>query len=229
MENTWFAIERSAAVQSKPVALQLLDQPIVLVRAPSGSVIALEDRCPHQGVPLSHGRIGPKGLMCRYHGWSFDSQGRCTSMPGMESDCIEEIRVQSYQTQESHGLIWVARRTPAVMPSCLGAMTGRRPPYLLWEQKWRESAVDIRAKLSGRWLSEGSVMQMERPASLGCAVLLTLCITPETLARCRVFAVAQVTTRWLPEWAAQIAAMPALTQLADAQALLGRDLPIGAR
>jgi nitrite reductase/ring-hydroxylating ferredoxin subunit len=226
MENSWFVIERSAAVQSKPVALRLLDQPMVLVRTPAGAVIALEDRCPHQGVPLSHGRLGPKGLMCRYHGWSFDAQGRCTSMPGMESDCIDEVRVRSYRTHEQHGLIWVSRSSSSVMPSRLGATSGPSPPYFLWEQKWRESAADLQARLSDRWVSEGSVVQMERRASLGCAALITLCITPETLAGCRVFAVAQIATRWLPHWAAEIVAMPLLKELADAEALLGGDLPI---
>jgi nitrite reductase/ring-hydroxylating ferredoxin subunit len=228
MENGWFVIERSAAIQSKPVGLHLLDQPIVLVRTPAGSVIALEDRCPHQGVPLSHGRLGPKGLMCRYHGWSFDGQGRCTSMPGMESDCIEEIRVQSFQTQELHGLIWVSLGAPALMPSCLGAMGGRRPPYFLWEHKWRESAADLQARLSDRWFSEGSVVQIERRTSLGCAVRVTLCITP-ALAGCRVFAVAQIATRWLPDWAAEMVAIPALRELADAEALLRSDLTIATR
>jgi nitrite reductase/ring-hydroxylating ferredoxin subunit len=227
MENSWFVIERSVAVQSKPVASHLLDRPIVLVRTSAGSVIALEDRCPHQGVPLSHGRLGPKGLMCRYHGWSFDGQGRCTAMPGMESDCIEEIRVKSYLTQELHGLIWGSRGTSAVMPTCLGTMRGRRSPYFLWEQKRRESAADLQDRLSDRWFSEGSVVQMERHAGLGCAILVSLCITPETLASCRVFAVAQIATRWLPEWLAEIVAMPVLKELDNPQALLGSDLPSG--
>ena len=229
MENNWFVIERSAAVQSKPVALHLLDQPIVLVRTPAGSIIALEDRCPHQGVPLSHGRLGLKGLMCRYHGWSFDAQGRCTSMPGMESDGIKEIRVQSYQIRELHGLIWIARSASAVMPSCMDAMAGPRSAYFLWERKWRESAANLQARLSDRCDFEGSVVQMKRRARLGCAVLITVCITPDTLAGCRVFAVAQIATRWLPYWVAELVATPVLKQLADAEALLSSDLPISTR
>ena len=43
------------------------------------------DVCPHRLVPLSEGRINEKGqLECPYHGWSFDGEGSCTSIPQAE-------------------------------------------------------------------------------------------------------------------------------------------------
>jgi nitrite reductase/ring-hydroxylating ferredoxin subunit len=219
-DDAWFVIERSAAIQSKPVALHFLDQPIVLVRAADGAIIALEDRCPHQGVPLSHGRLGPKGLMCRFHGWSFDGRGRCTSMPGMDSELVDEIRVRSYQIQERDGLIWISRSATMPMPACMADMDGRNSPYFLWEAKWRESAAVLQSRLGRKYYSDGSVVQIDARAALGCAVRTTLCITPETSISCRVFAIAQIETRWLPHWVAHILTMPARDRLGDPQALL---------
>jgi nitrite reductase/ring-hydroxylating ferredoxin subunit len=226
LDDYWFVMERSAAVESKPVGLHILDQAIVLVRAADGSIMALDDRCPHQGVPLSHGRLGPHGLMCRYHGWSFNAAGRCTSMPGMSSDFIDEVRVQSYQAQEKQGLIWIARNPNALMPRCVGEMPCKSSTYFLWERKWRESAATLQSRLAESSYSEGSVVQINRQAPLGCTVRTTLCITPDTAVTCRVFALAHIETRWMPQWLAQFIALRALNRLGDPNSLLGSDLPV---
>jgi nitrite reductase/ring-hydroxylating ferredoxin subunit len=223
LDDYWFVIERSAAIESKPVALHILHQSIVLVRVADGSIMGLEDRCPHQGVPLSHGRLGPFGLMCRYHGWSFNAAGRCTSMPGMSSASIDEVRVQSYQVQEKQGLIWVARSPGTLLPRCISEMPGKSSSHFLWEKKWRESAATLQSRLSERFFSEGSVVQIDQQAPLGCAVRTTLCITPDTAVTCRVFALAHIETRWLPLWLAHFIAWRALNRLGDPRSLLGSD------
>lgn len=225
-DDYWFALQRSAAIESKPVGLHILGQSIVLVRAADGSIMALEDRCPHQGVPLSHGRLGPHGLMCRYHGWSFNAAGRCTSMPGMSSDFIDEVRVQSYQVQEKQGLIWIARKPGALMPTCISDMPAKSSNYFLWETKRRESAATLQSRLGESFYSEGSVVQIDQQAPLGCTIRTTLCITPDTALTCRVFALAHIETRWMPQWLAQFIALRALNRLSDPNSLLSSDLPV---
>ena len=43
---------------------------------------AFLDVCPHRLVPLSEGRItDSKELQCAYHGWLFESSGKCTAIP----------------------------------------------------------------------------------------------------------------------------------------------------
>lgn len=42
-------------------------------------VHALDDRCPHQGYPLSQGRVDGCTLVCQWHNWIFDLRsGECT-------------------------------------------------------------------------------------------------------------------------------------------------------
>lgn len=44
------------------------------------------DACPHRLAPLSEGRIDGAGrLQCSLHGWSFDGDGRCASLPQVGS------------------------------------------------------------------------------------------------------------------------------------------------
>jgi nitrite reductase/ring-hydroxylating ferredoxin subunit len=224
LDDHWFVMERAAAVESKPLGFHIFDQSVVLVRAADGSIMALEDRCPHQGVPLSQGRLGLHGLMCRYHGWSFNAAGRCTSMPGMSSDFIDEVRVQSYQVQEKLGLIWIARNPKARMPRCISEMPAKTSTRFLWERKWPESAATLQSRLSKSSFSEGSVVQISRQAPFGCTVRTTLCITPDTAVSCRVFASAHIATRWLPQWLSLLIAGRALHRLGDPRAVLGSDL-----
>jgi nitrite reductase/ring-hydroxylating ferredoxin subunit len=44
-----------------------------------GEVDALDDRCPHQGYPLSQGTLRGRVLTCAWHNWKFDlDTGNCT-------------------------------------------------------------------------------------------------------------------------------------------------------
>lgn len=47
------------------------DKKIALVNL-NGKIHALEDRCPHQGQPLSGGMVVGESLMCLFHGAQFD-------------------------------------------------------------------------------------------------------------------------------------------------------------
>lgn len=43
------------------------------------SVHALDDRCPHQGFPLSRGSVNDRVLTCEWHNWKFELEtGACT-------------------------------------------------------------------------------------------------------------------------------------------------------
>jgi toluene monooxygenase system ferredoxin subunit len=46
----------------------------VLIANLDGEVVAYEDRCAHQGVPLSRGRLDRPScaLTCSAHGWQYD-------------------------------------------------------------------------------------------------------------------------------------------------------------
>ena len=50
----------------------LADQRVLLLRTDAG-VCAYVDRCPHLGVPLSHGTLNGNVLTCRAHRYSYDA------------------------------------------------------------------------------------------------------------------------------------------------------------
>ena len=52
-----------------------------------GAFSTMDDACPHKLAPLSLGKVTDDGgLMCRYHGWCFNSSGKCTKIPMATSE-----------------------------------------------------------------------------------------------------------------------------------------------
>lgn len=68
--------------------------------------MALEDRCPHRGAPLSAGTCDNGTIRCPYHGWRFGSDGRCLEIPALQR-AEPHRRVPTYPVQERAGLVWV--------------------------------------------------------------------------------------------------------------------------
>jgi phenylpropionate dioxygenase-like ring-hydroxylating dioxygenase large terminal subunit len=93
-------------------AANFAGQPIVLVRPQSGPVFALEDRCAHRQVPLSKGVVTDCAIRCCYHGWTYDSAGKCLSAPNIPKDRLP-AGVRSYPCREQDDLILVWPGDPA--------------------------------------------------------------------------------------------------------------------
>ena len=99
----------------RPHSMQLLGKDIVLWRDKQGKWSCFEDACPHRKVPLSEGRIESDGtLLCAYHAWRFNSQGKCVSIPqslDKETEAKHCANSRScavvYPTQVRQGLLWV--------------------------------------------------------------------------------------------------------------------------
>lgn len=96
--------------------MTILNKKLVLYYdAPADAWRCLENACPHRGAPLSEGKPLPDGrLMCSYHGWKFDGQGACSSIP--QSSSIEKEQSfcgsakscsRSYPTRSLQGIVWV--------------------------------------------------------------------------------------------------------------------------
>jgi len=85
LPTAWWPIAVGAEVSSKPRAVRLGSRRLAIYRDRTGSVRAVDDRCPHRRLPLSMGRLTPEGdLQCRYHGWCFDgATGKCTAIPNL--------------------------------------------------------------------------------------------------------------------------------------------------
>jgi vanillate O-demethylase monooxygenase subunit len=93
-------------VKDKPVGATLLDQKLVLYRTRHG-VAAANDLCLHRGVPLSMGWLQDGDLVCGYHGFRYDAQGKCVQIPAHPGAAIPpKLCLKTYPVQERYGLVW---------------------------------------------------------------------------------------------------------------------------
>src|SRR5437764_820868 len=69
----------------------------------------LEAFCPHRRALLFWGRNEEHGLRCVYHGWKFDTAGRCVDMPSEPKDSTFKDRVsaKAYPAREYAGFVWI--------------------------------------------------------------------------------------------------------------------------
>ncbi len=109
----WHPVALSTDIAAKPLAVQLLGEPVVLWRDTQGLVHAWLDKCPHRGAKLSLGRVnsnaqGQSTLECAYHGWQFDGTGHCSLVPALPAFIPPPAHcATTFLAQEAYGLVWV--------------------------------------------------------------------------------------------------------------------------
>lgn len=143
--HEWHLVALSSSLkQNGVIARKLAGVPIVLFRNAAG-VSALQDRCPHRNYPLSKGRLVEGNLECPYHGWQFDGNGACKTVPGCTlPKHTKKLGAQPVHVWEEHGGIFVK----------LGDEGPEKPPFpalfgdcsynhFWWEQgKWQGNCFD---------------------------------------------------------------------------------------
>jgi phenylpropionate dioxygenase-like ring-hydroxylating dioxygenase large terminal subunit len=107
------------------VRVKILGEQLLAFRDSTGHVGLVEPRCPHRGADLYFGRNEEGGIRCAYHGWKFDTQGRCLDMPTVPAETARTMcskaRIRSYPTRERGGMVW----------AYLGELAqGNQPPAL---------------------------------------------------------------------------------------------------
>jgi phenylpropionate dioxygenase-like ring-hydroxylating dioxygenase large terminal subunit len=118
----WFPVARTTDVSTTPLPVSAGDAAYVVVRLrPGGEVSAFPARCPHRLVPLAAAAVSDGRLQCPYHGWRFDSDGRCVDIPSMGTTGSPPPRADlamPWAVEERHGWIWLApERTTMPLPS----------------------------------------------------------------------------------------------------------------
>src|SRR5262245_36150087 len=116
--------------EGPPVRVHLLGEALVAFRDTQGQVGLLAEGCPHRGASLYYGLQDQGGLMCIYHGWTFDRHGTCLAMPSEApgSTLQEKVRAAAYPVCESAGVLWAYLGPIAQQPPLPGFLFHTLPP-----------------------------------------------------------------------------------------------------
>jgi len=113
LNNEWYVVALGSELSTQAIQRWVLGQPLALFRTHSGKPVALLDRCPHRGAPLSMGRVQGETIACGYHGFTFDASGQCVDIPG--SDFISpKACVKSHPVIERWGWVFAWMGEPAL-------------------------------------------------------------------------------------------------------------------
>lgn len=112
LRRYWHPIAAELELDEDPVRpVRLLGEDLVLFRDKAGRLGLIARRCPHRGVDLCAGMLEHDGLRCPYHGWKFDTAGRCLEQPfettvHPDGTFATRVRTTAYEVALKAGLVW---------------------------------------------------------------------------------------------------------------------------
>ena len=116
LRNCWYVIawdhEIPAADSPALFTRKVLNEPILVYRTHSGTLVALANTCCHRHAPLSKGIREGDSVRCGYHGLLFNAQGQCTQVPGMDTPPAKAC-VKTYPVVVKNKWVFVWMGDPA--------------------------------------------------------------------------------------------------------------------
>jgi phenylpropionate dioxygenase-like ring-hydroxylating dioxygenase large terminal subunit len=109
-EAWYYAVPSRRLRRGAMLSKVMLGEPILIGRDAAGAAFALRDPCPHRGMPLSAGHFDGNEIECCYHGWRFDTSGRCTAIPSLvpgQAFAPGRVHTRSYPVHEVQGNLWI--------------------------------------------------------------------------------------------------------------------------
>ncbi len=108
MRGFWHPIARSHRVEKgKSYGVTFFDEEFTLYRGESGQVYLTAGRCPHRGTLLHTGWVEGDNLRCLYHGWKYDTDGKCLERPAEPEDQPpEDVCIKTYPARDYSGLVF---------------------------------------------------------------------------------------------------------------------------
>lgn len=118
----WYAVALSSELAIADVKpLHYFGQELVLFRGESGKASVLHAYCPHLGAHLGQGgSVQGESLACPFHGWQFDGDGQCTSVPyakTMPARVRQQRGVEPLPSKEMNGVIYAWYHPSGASPS----------------------------------------------------------------------------------------------------------------
>lgn len=112
------AIAQELTEEKPKLRVKILGEDLVLFRSANGNYGLVAEQCSHRGASLYYGFLEEESIRCPYHGWLYDSEGRCVEQPfePQQSLLKHTIRHSAYPIQELGGLLFTYMGPPDKQP-----------------------------------------------------------------------------------------------------------------
>jgi hypothetical protein len=106
--NYWYAVEQSSRLRKgQVIETKFWDRSIAVFRGGDGRLRAVENRCAHRQLKLTQGQVVDCQLVCPYHGWAYDGDGKAHIPHDLFGHKEPDIRIQTVPVRERYGLVFV--------------------------------------------------------------------------------------------------------------------------
>jgi 5,5'-dehydrodivanillate O-demethylase len=109
LRRYWHPVAATVQLDDDPVRdVRILGEDLVLFRDRQGRLGLIAKRCPHRMMDMRFGIPEDEGLRCPYHGWMYDTSGKCIETPLEPPDSTfkDRITTKAYPVKELGGLVW---------------------------------------------------------------------------------------------------------------------------
>jgi phenylpropionate dioxygenase-like ring-hydroxylating dioxygenase large terminal subunit len=110
IRDQWYVVLQSRELKKhKPVGVTRMGEKMVFWRDSQGKPVCQADLCPHRGAALSIGCVIGDSIQCPFHGFEYDSSGKCTLVPanGKAASIPKALQVVTYPCRESNGYVYI--------------------------------------------------------------------------------------------------------------------------
>ena len=109
----WFCAGRASSLSETGdyLTLDLAGQPVMVIRGQDGQLQAQSNVCLHRMSTLLEGRGNTRAIVCPYHAWTYELDGRLRGAPAMDQNqsfCKEGMRLPGVRCEEWLGYIMVS-------------------------------------------------------------------------------------------------------------------------
>ena len=108
----WYCVGRADELSEAGdyVSAELAGQPIIVLRDREGSLRTMSNVCLHRMSTLLQGRGNTKSIVCPYHAWTYNLDGKLRGAPAMtqnEGFCKDHYKLPQVRCEEWLGWVFV--------------------------------------------------------------------------------------------------------------------------
>src|SRR5262249_8092721 len=108
-DRSWLFLchESEVAEPGQALAVDVLDDPLLVTRSDDGVVHVLSAVCQHRGFVLSEEHVSARNIRCPYHYWTYGLDGKLLGAPSMTPEheleqlkrdtCLPRLRTEVWQ------------------------------------------------------------------------------------------------------------------------------------